>query len=85
MARRKKSLWSRIGADAIVTLLIAVGAVAASQIMFQTQTRDFEANHRRAVGVLEKRLADLEGKMQQRIVAEARTETRLYYIERGGR
>ena len=85
MARRKKSLWSRIGPDAIVTMLIAVVAVGAAQVVFQTHTRDFEANHRRAVGALEKRLADLEGQMSQRIVAEARTETRLYYIERGGR
>ena len=53
--------------------------------MFQTHTRDFEASHRRAFDKLEKRLGDLEDQVEQRIVAEARTETRLYYIERGGR
>ena len=85
MARRKKSLWSRIGPDAIVTMLIAVVAVGAAQVVFQTHTRDIERSHRGEFLELKQRLAELEGQMSQRIVAEARTETRLDYIERGGR
>ena len=85
MARRRKSLWSRIGPDAIVTMLIAVVAVGAAQVVFQTHTRDIERSHRGEFLELKQRLAELEGQMSQRIVAEARTKTRLYYIERGRR
>ena len=66
-------------------MLIAVVAVGAAQVVFQTHTRDIERSHRGEFLELKKRLAELEGQMSQRIVAEARTETRLYYIERGGR
>ena len=81
MARRKQSLWQRIGPDAIVTMLIAVVAVGAAQVVFQTHTRDIEESHRLEFLELKQRLIKIERVMQRRIVVEARTETRLNYIE----
>ena len=82
MARKKEPLWKRIGPEAIVTMVIAAGAVAASQIVFQAHTRDFEANHLRAANELKARVAALEARDLERIRFEAVTETRLDYIDR---
>ena len=75
MEEQRKSLFQRLGAEAVVTFTIAGAAVIITTVSFQQHTQDFEAVAQRDMTRLEERIASLEARERADTLILTRVDT----------